>query len=158
LKRPSARAAASEPPAFHNSGRPARSAAATEIPTKDHPDRVDEDSLPISKMYAQRKKSPPPKKKQAPSAKSSLKMREGTAPPVWEGTPDEPCKGGWPKGWIKRVFQRKNGASKGHTDRYWYSPISSFKLRSMVEVHKFMTALKAAKGDEATAKRTMKNY
>jgi hypothetical protein len=65
--------------------------------------------------------------------------------------------GGWPTGWIRRIFERKGGATKGQSDRYWYTPIAAYKLRSMVQVKKFLAAL-ADGGDEETAKRTMMNY
>ncbi|KAG7340564.1 methyl-CpG binding domain containing protein [Nitzschia inconspicua] len=70
---------------------------------------------------------------------------------VWEGTPDECIDGGWPTGWIKRLYERKGGASKGHMDRYWYTPKHRYKLRSMVEVGRFMTALQQCNGDEEAA-------
>jgi hypothetical protein len=60
--------------------------------------------------------------------------------------------------WVKKVFARKNGASKGATDRYWYSPKQKFKLRSMVQVRKFLKALAETKGDEKRAKEMMVNY
>jgi hypothetical protein len=57
-----------------------------------------------------------------------------TAPEaVWVGTPTDDLEGGWPKGWTKKLFERKSGATKGHKDRYWYSPINGFKLRSMID-------------------------
>jgi hypothetical protein len=60
--------------------------------------------------------------------------------------------------WVKKVFSRKNGASKGVTDRYWYSPKEKFKLRSMVQVRKFLKALAGTEGDEKMAKKKMANY
>lgn len=99
-------------------------------------------------------KSTPPKK----GKKTKSKVARKEQPPVWAGPPDEDIDGGWPKGWMKRVFARKNGASKGSTDRYWYSPKESFKLRSMVQVKKFLKALKETKGDEKMAKKTMLKY
>mmetsp|Transcript_28945 Transcript_28945/g.69880 ORF Transcript_28945/g.69880 Transcript_28945/m.69880 type:complete len:453 (-) Transcript_28945:852-2210(-) len=50
-----------------------------------------------------------------------------------EGPPTEELEGGWPEGWVKRVFERASGATKGSTDKYWYSPINGVKLRSIVE-------------------------
>lgn len=50
-----------------------------------------------------------------------------------EGPPTESLEGGWPEGWVKRVYERASGATKGSTDKYWYSPINGIKLRSIVE-------------------------
>ena len=51
-----------------------------------------------------------------------------------------------------KVFVRNNGATKGTKDRYWYSPNEKYKLRSMVQVKKFLKALAENKGDEKKAK------
>ena len=102
-----------------------------------------------------------PKKKSQPSAKASRPSPAGGAGggplPIWEGPPDEALEGGWPDGWVKKVFQRKSGQSKGSTDRYWYTPIQKYKLRSMVEVKKFIRALEQYGGDEMAAKKNFKN-
>lgn len=74
------------------------------------------------------------KRKPVQKKASAVKRPRRSAPePVWEGSPTESLEGGWPLGWKKKIFERKSGATKGGTDRYWYSPIKSFKLRSMVE-------------------------
>ncbi|CAJ1955197.1 unnamed protein product [Cylindrotheca closterium] len=73
-----------------------------------------------------------------------------------EGPPTEDLEGGWPEGWVKRVFERASGATKGSTDKYWYSPINGIKLRSIMEVRRFMKALEMKKGDEIEAKKIMK--
>jgi hypothetical protein len=113
------------------------------------------DDKPLSnKMYAKKKVAP---KKKAPAPVKSTTPRGGSGL-IWEGEPDEALASGWPLGWKKRVFERKNGATKGQSDRYWYSPVNAFKLRSMVEVRRFMAALAAANGDEQKAKQTMKNF
>lgn len=139
-----------------------------------------DDEKPLStKMYAKKtavaapkKKVAAPKKKVAaptkkaltapakPKSKSTAPLKGGASGLMWEGSPDEPLPTGssWPTGWIKRVFERRNGATKGQSDRYWYTPIQHYKLRSMVEVKRFLAALKASKGDEPKAKQTMKNY
>ena len=44
-------------------------------------------------------------------------------------------------GWTKKIFERSSGNSKGHTDRYWFTPTQQYKLRSMKEVHRFFDAL-----------------
>jgi hypothetical protein len=73
------------------------------------------------------------------------------APEVWSGKPEEPLPGGWPDGWTKKVFERPSGKTKGTRDRYWYSPVTKRKFRSMVEVNSFMAALLQSKGDEDAA-------
>ena len=93
-----------------------------------------------------------PKKKVAAPAKSGL---------ISQGPPDNRLKSGakLPEGWIKQIYQRRNSAiNKGKQDCYWITPGKLFKLRSMVEVEKFLAALKAADGDETKAKQTMKNH
>lgn len=57
---------------------------------------------------------------------------------IWNGPPDDYLReGGWPPGWIKRVFQRASGKTKGATDDYWYPPDNGRRLRSMVEVRRY---------------------
>jgi hypothetical protein len=77
--------------------------------------------------------------------------------PISVGKPDEDLPGGWPAGWVKKVYERKGGKFKGKGDPYWYSPKENIKLRSMVEVRKFMKALKESKGDEPKAKSIYKS-
>lgn len=74
-----------------------------------------------------------------------------TSVPVWVGPPDEDLGRKWPDGWIKKVFLRKRGATKGGQDNYWFSPISEKKFRSILEVKRFLTFLKKSKGDEDVA-------
>jgi len=116
-------------------------------------DTVTDSTTKKRKKNTKTKSSPPKKGK-----KTKAKVERKEQAPVWEGPPDEDIDGGWPKGWLKKVFARKNGASKGSTDRYWYSPKESFKLRSMVQVKKFLKALKETKGDEKMAKKAMLKY
>jgi uncharacterized protein (DUF427 family) len=52
---------------------------------------------------------------------------------------------------------RVGGESKRHHDRYWYSPKEKIKLRSIVEIRKFMKSLKESKGDELKAKSIYKS-
>ena len=75
---------------------------------------------------------------------------------VFEGEPDEALEGGWPEGWTKKTYQRMSGASKGGHDRYWYTPKTQFKLRSMVEVRRFLRALDQTNGDEDKARKIFK--
>jgi hypothetical protein len=96
------------------------------------------------------------KVKKSPNAGGETAKREAPVL-VWVGEPEEPLDnnnyggGGWPKGWIKRHYQRKGGSTKGLKDRYWYSPLTQKKFRSMVEVKKFMLCLKECHGDEDEA-------
>jgi hypothetical protein len=64
----------------------------------------------------------------------------------------------WPKGWTKKIHERKKGATKGRRDCYWITPEQHFKLRSEAEVRRFIVALEAADGDERKAKPAMKNH
>ncbi|KAL3943305.1 MAG: hypothetical protein SGBAC_002633 [Bacillariaceae sp.] len=73
-----------------------------------------------------------------------------------EGPPTENLEGGWPEGWVKRVYERASGVTKGSTDKYWYTPINGLKLRSIVEVRRFLKALKTTNGNENEAKKIMK--
>eukprot|EP00542_Grammatophora_oceanica_P015950 CAMPEP_0194036044 /NCGR_PEP_ID=MMETSP0009_2-20130614/8436_1 /TAXON_ID=210454 /ORGANISM="Grammatophora oceanica, Strain CCMP 410" /LENGTH=539 /DNA_ID=CAMNT_0038677639 /DNA_START=225 /DNA_END=1841 /DNA_ORIENTATION=- len=77
--------------------------------------------------------------------------RRGSAQAIWSGPPDEKIEGGWPPGWTKKIFRRMNGATKGSTDRYWYTPVTQRKLRSMKEVARFMGHLRDNGGDEQAA-------
>jgi hypothetical protein len=96
-----------------------------------------------------------------PVAKAATKIKGGSrvrlsACEIWCGPPDEPLEGGWPDGWLKRIFQRASGATKGSTDRYWYSPKKNKKFRSMVEIKRFMAALEEYGGDEDAAWKHLK--
>lgn len=100
-------------------------------------------------------KATPPKKGKG---RTNSKVTRSEPVPIWEGEPNEKIEGGWPDGWVKKIFARKHGASKGATDRYWYSPNKKIKLRSLVEVKKFLKALIDTNGDEQKAKKLMKTY
>lgn len=56
---------------------------------------------------------------------------------------------------MKKVFVRNGGASKGLKDRYWYSPKEKYKIRSMIQVKRFLKALAENDGDEIKAKNAM---
>lgn len=101
-------------------------------------------------------KAPAKKSQQAKNPKPTKKPPKAPATEVSCGPPDEPIEGGWPDGWIKRTFERQSGATKGSRDRYWYTPITQKKLRSMVEVKRFMTALQEGGGDEGYAWKKLK--
>ena len=53
---------------------------------------------------------------------------------------------------MKKVFVRDGGATKGRGDRYWFSPKEKYKLRSLVQVRRFLAALAENGGDEIKAK------
>lgn len=57
--------------------------------------------------------------------------------------------------WVKKVFVRNGGATKGQSDRYWFSPKEKYKLRSLVQVRRFLTALAENGGDEIKAKKAI---
>jgi hypothetical protein len=112
-----------------------------------------------------RRSKPPPPKKTVTAKKTQSSIK---APPpsgggggggaasnveVFHGPPDEPLEGGWPPGWTKKVYERAGGdiQTKGRQDRYWYTPGHQYKLRSLVEVKRFIQALQAYSGDETKA-------
>lgn len=71
--------------------------------------------------------------------KSSSDSKRPPARVIWEGRPDEDLDGGWPEGWTKKIFERQSGATKGGTDRYWYSPSpEKYKFRSMAEIRTYL--------------------
>lgn len=69
---------------------------------------------------------------------SKVKMKGKSGNLVWTGPPNEKLEGGWPDGWIKKVFERKNGATKGRLDRYWCPPDEGRHFRSLIEVKRFL--------------------
>jgi hypothetical protein len=112
-------------------------------------------SLETPTLPAKKQKSTPASKSSAksksPAAATSSSKKRAIPREISSGPPDEPMEGGWPAGWRKSVVQRQAGATKGTKDRYWYTPTQEYKLRSMVEVKRFMKALADAKGDEKEA-------
>jgi hypothetical protein len=84
------------------------------------------------------------------SSSSSSATTTSSTKQVYYGRPEEDIPGGWPDGWMKRTFQRPGG-QKQRFDRYWYTPQMQYKLRSIVEIKKFMQYLKDSNGDEETA-------
>jgi len=65
----------------------------------------------------------------------------------------EPLGSDLPTGWVKKCFERSSGNSKGHIDRYFYSPQNQIKFRSMKNVQTFVHILKepCINGDETAA-------
>ena len=56
-----------------------------------------------------------------------------------------------PEGWIKKIFLRVTGETNGRRDSYWYSPLKGYKLRSKVELRRFLDALEKNGGNEEEA-------
>ena len=52
-------------------------------------------------------------------------------------------------GWIRNTYKRKKDPS--HYDKYWFTPKTGKKLRSVPEVHRFLECLKKVNGDEEKA-------
>ena len=69
------------------------------------------------------------------------------------GPPTETIDGGWPEGWVKKTFERRGTVNTdGRKDNYWYTPKEQLKLRSILEVKRFMSSLEEAGGDEKKAR------
>jgi len=84
-------------------------------------------------------KSPPSTKKRQVSTPASKEIECIAAPEVeLHGL-----------GWIRRKFSRRLEPS--HHDRYWYSPKTEKRLRSMNEVRRFLECMKETDGDEDAA-------
>jgi hypothetical protein len=58
--------------------------------------------------------------------------------------------------WMRKEFRRLRVSSKVRSDKYWYSPITHRKFRSMNEVKRFLTHLKTTNGDEDAAYKLFK--
>ena len=108
------------------------------------------------------KRPPSPKKKKTASTKTkapAAKAATAKAPadasnvrlPAKEIYSGPATEAGVPPGWTKKIFERQSGQSKGHQDRYWYSPVHKMKFRSLTEIKRFVPLLEAAGGDEKAA-------
>ena len=84
-----------------------------------------------------------------------VQKNEASAPARLTLISEDPAE--WPKGWTKKIHERKKGATKGRRDCYWITPEQHYKLRSQVEVRRFIVALEVANGDEKEARLAMKN-
>ena len=91
----------------------------------------------------------------APAVVRSAPNGMPSAIEIWAGPPDDDLQenGGWPPGWLKRVFQRASGRSKGTFDAYWYPPNNIKKLRSMVEVRRHLNLPAKNTGTKKTQQR-----
>jgi hypothetical protein len=110
-------------------------------------------TMPSQVLLQERKRQPPTTKSNS-AGKASSSPGQKAAAAIWIGAPDEKLDGGWPKGWRKEIYSRARGP---RTDRYWYSPKLQCKLRSMVEVKKFLSALMECSGDEQAAFQIARN-
>lgn len=61
-----------------------------------------------------------------------------------------------PQGWIVHLHKRQTTGPKEHIDRYWFSPNTGKKLRSRVEIERFLSHLKDTGGDEEQAYNLLK--
>ena len=107
-------------------------------------------AVPKAPAAKKAKTSPASAKKKSPG---SLVNKPNIS---FSGPPDDNLAGGWPPGWRKETHVRKGGKTKGSSDNYWFTPHENYKLRSMAEIKRFMTALTAARGDEKEVWRTFK--
>jgi Methyl-CpG binding domain len=76
---------------------------------------------------------------------------------IWEGAPNDVVAFtiNW-DGWMKRSYERQNGATKERLDYYWYTPIQKYKLRSIKEVERFVQHYNDNGQDEIKALDQMK--
>ena len=58
---------------------------------------------------------------------------------------------GLPTGWTRILVRRKNGNYIGKDDPYYFSPMQSYKFRSLFQVKRFLVCLEEAGGDEVAA-------
>jgi len=74
---------------------------------------------------------------------------------IYEGPPTVSLPDGvdWPKGWFQRTYKRQSGHSKGGTDHYFFSPVVEYKLRSKIDVIRFLLALEKYGNEEEAAKK-----
>lgn len=69
---------------------------------------------------------------------------------IYEGAPNKTLPGGveWPLGWKQVTIQRIIGGSQKAKDSYFFSPQTSFRLRSLKDVVRFLGELKKYDGNE----------
>mmetsp|Transcript_8728 Transcript_8728/g.8296 ORF Transcript_8728/g.8296 Transcript_8728/m.8296 type:complete len:182 (-) Transcript_8728:327-872(-) len=81
--------------------------------------------------------------------KKPAKSSRGRAVPILVS--EGPAGADLPTGWTVKIYQRMSGHSKGHLDQYWFSPTTKKKMRSRVEIARFLVCLKNHEGDEEKA-------
>lgn len=114
----------------------------------DSNDMVKVEMPPKEAKQARTVKMSPKKKKKAPVKhilNNSCKDFE------YRGPPRRELSRPWPRGWLEVALKRQSGASKGHVDCYWYSPLQRHRLRSLKHVEEYLAALDKTNGDEIIA-------
>jgi hypothetical protein len=130
------------------------SSASTGLPQR-------QNSNPIVKKKQKRARpTAPTSKKQKPLIRGEKQKSEflpGASDPVLKNRQSQtfwkerPAGDGFPEGWIVHVHRRQNGATGGrHLDLYWFTKTGK-KLRSSIEIARFLSALEIANGDEERA-------
>ncbi len=110
---------------------------------------------PTKASGAQPKKRPEKKPKwKATTLHASTGSARPPAKEIYVGPPLTKLEHGgrsmqWPKGWIQKTFQRQTGDSKGQTDYYFYTPSGKYRLRSKLDVFRYLDKLEACGGDES---------
>jgi len=82
----------------------------------------------------------------APTSTDRISPVSASAQEIFSGQAEN-C----PEGWIKKIFLRVTGETNGRRDSYWYSPLRGYKLRSKVELRRFLDALEKNGGNEEEA-------
>jgi hypothetical protein len=70
---------------------------------------------------------------------------------IFDCTLQQPFVPPLPTGWTRILVRRKNGNYIGKDDPYYFSPIQSYKFRSLFQVKRFLVCLEEAGGDEVAA-------
>lgn len=76
--------------------------------------------------------------------KTNANKKSSRLPPnrVYRGPPTSayPAGGEWPAEWIQEIYERRGGASKGHQDSYWFPPSGKPKLRSTIDILRYLNS------------------
>ena len=59
-------------------------------------------------------------------------------------TTDDKCG----QGWVRKEVERKSGKSKGAVDKYWFTPMKGYILRSLKEVDTFKKLVKEGNSED----------
>ena len=95
-------------------------------------------------------------RKKEKESKSQRKSQSGRPSQLTESIPaPEPELAGL--GWIRESYRRAGDSdTTKHRDKYWYTPKLKKKLRSTVEVRRFLECLERVGGDEDAAFKLIK--
>ena len=96
----------------------------------------------VSKVVTSKPQLPLVRKNKTSSSKPQNASEPKNARLEWEGPPPEELKGGWPRGWTKRIYTRTKG---GNRDSYWYVPDKSRKFNSLTKVQLYLQEEKTKK-------------